>query len=300
MDTFTFQPPRQIGYLFHIVAIALLTGGAIWGLWQAIRIPIGLLFLLYLLPALFAITIVPLLAYRLYSLRASVYTLERDSITLQWGLRSHTIPMNHVLWVRPTSDLEVPLHLPWLRWPGAILGARRLRTGVPVEFLAARLRGMLLIATNERVYAVSPEDQNAFLQAFQHLTELGSLSPVQPQSIRPTSLIGQVWQTSTARYLVLSGALLSLGLFIWVSLVVPSLDQVSLGFTASGEPREPIQGIRLMLLPILNTLYFGVNLSLGLFFYRREESHPLAYLLWSNTILASALFIIAVHFILNI
>jgi hypothetical protein len=55
-----------------------------------------------------------------------------------------------------------------------------------------------------------------------------------------------------------------------------------------------------MLLPILNTLYFGVNLSLGLFFYRREESHPLAYLLWSNTILVSALFIIAVHFILNI
>jgi hypothetical protein len=300
MDTFTFLPPRRAGYLFHIVAIALLTGGAIWCLWQVIHIPIGLLFLLYLLPALLAFILVPVFTYHLYALRASVYTLERDCITLQWGLRSYTVPMNLVLWVRPTSDLEIPLHLPWLRWPGAILGMRRLRTGMPVEFLAARSRGLLLIATDERIYAVSPDDQNAFLQAFQHLTELGSLSLVQPQSVRPTFLIGQVWGTPTARNFVLSGALLSLGLLVWVSLVAPTLDQVSLGFTADGEPREPIQGIRLMLLPILNTLFFGINLILGLFFYRREESHPLAYLLWSNTILVSALFIVAVYFILNI
>jgi hypothetical protein len=54
-----------------------------------------------------------------------------------------------------------------------------------------------------------------------------------------------------------------------------------------------------MLLPVLNTFIFLADLLLGLFFYRRTEAQPLAYLLWGSSILTALLFIAAVIFILS-
>ncbi|MBU1660214.1 MAG: PH domain-containing protein [Chloroflexi bacterium] len=299
-DAFTFYPPRRGGNIFHLSAIIALTLGGVWGLYEtAYAADIGPVFLSYLFPALLAIPLVPLLVYRLYTLQRSVYILERDNIRLQWGLRVEIIPTNDILWVRPDSDLISSLRLPWLRWPGAVLGMRRVAGGIPVEFLASRGRNLILIATSDRIFAVSPNDPSAFLQAYQRLTELGSLYPPQPQSVQPTFLLARIWKTRPVRYLILTSVLLSLGLLVWVSLVIPALGQISLGFTASGAPRAPILGIQLMLLPVLNTIFLFINLFLGLFFYRQDESQILAYLLWGNSVFVAALFLGAVYFILR-
>ena len=62
---------------------------------------------------------------------------------------------------------------------------------------------------------------------------------------------------------------------------------------------EYVPAVQLMLLPVLNILFFVVNSSLGLFFYQRMEIRPLAYLLWSSSVVVSILFIGAVFFILR-
>jgi hypothetical protein len=98
--------------------------------------------------------------------------------------------------------------------------------------------------------------------------------------------------------LILIGGLLMLGVLIWVSLAIPELEQVSLGFEPSGTPRPPIPSIRLMLLPILNSFAYLVNLFLGLAFFRRPATQPLAYLLWGTSIVVSIFFLAAIHFIL--
>jgi hypothetical protein len=298
-EEFTFYPTRQARIVFHLIAIAALTLGGAWGLWQAVHSSVGPTFLLFLLPFLVALPLVPFLIYRLNNLENASYTLERDSLRLRWGLRIEAIPMILVQWIRPASDLQGSLRLPRLRWPGAVLGTRQLSGGkTMIEYFASQSRDLLVIATPGRLFAISPANPNDFLRAYQHFTELGSLLPPAPQSVHPTILVTRLWQARPARYLILTGAALSLGLLVWTSLAIPGREQVSLGFLPNGAARSPIPSIRLMLLPILNSFAYLVNLFSGLVFFRRAEARPLAYLLWSASIFVSILFLSVVYFIL--
>jgi len=296
-ESFAFFPPRRAGVIFHLVTILALALGGAFGLYRLAYSEVGPTFLLYLLPLLLAIPAIPLLIYRLNNLQSAVYTLERDSLRLQWGLRAEVIPTNAILWVRPASDLLEKLRLPWVRWPGAVLGARRLPGGMPVEFMASKTRNLVLISTYDRVFAISPADPAAFIQAYQRLTELGSLVSPSPRSVHPGFLLARVWKMPLTRDLILASGLLSLALVVWVILIVPSREQVSLGFLPDGSPRDPIPGMRLMLLPILNLIFWVFDFFLGLVFFRQDETHPLALLLWGNSILVAGIFLLAVYFI---
>lgn len=246
------------------------------------------------------ILLVPVLVYRLYTLYNASYVFERDLIRLQWGWRVVKIPTNEIIWVRPTSDLEIPIQLPRLRWPGAMLGTRRFPDGRPVEFLASQATNLTLIGTHERVYAISPENPEHFSKAYQRLIELGSLNPTEAFSIHPSFLFARVWSALPARILLIIALVESLLLLIWVSLAIPQFAQVSLGFAPTGIPREPIPSIQLMLIPILYFLTILLNSLVGLFFYRSDDNHPWAYLFWSTSVLVGALFLLAVNYILLI
>jgi hypothetical protein len=296
-ETYSFYPPKRSGMIFQAGIIAILLNAGAWGLWQSTRAVVGPIFLLYLMPTLLALTLVPILGYRLYTLQNASYVFERDHIRLQWGWRVVTIPTNEILWVRPIAELDTPLSLPWFRWPGAMLGTRRLPDGRPVEFLASQATTLTLIGTNQRVYAISPEEPLGFGRAYQRLIELGSLNPSQAISIHPSFLFARVWAAIPARILLIAALLESLAMFIWVSLIIPQYHQVSLGFTPVGLPREPIPGIQLMLIPILNILATLLNSILGIFFFRSQDNHPWAYLFWSTSVLVGGLFLLAVFYV---
>ncbi len=298
-ETFKFFPPRRAGVAFHLIAIALFLGAGTWGLFQTAYRGIGQTFVFYLLPVLIALPTVPLLLYRLSNLLNASYVLERDGLHLQWGLRVEVIPTNDLLWARPASDVLETLKLPWLRWPGSVLGTRRLAGGPPVEFLASRSRELILVATYDRVYAISPADPEAFLQAYQHLMELGSLLPPKPQSVRPTFVLNRIWKNPVARLSLLASVILSLALLLWASVAAPSLPEVSLGFTPAGKPREPIPGVRIMLLPIINIIFLVFNFTFGIVLFRWEKRRILAILLWLNNAVVAALFLAGLYFIIR-
>jgi len=299
MEELTFQPERGFGVAFHLAAMLACLAAAGWGLWQAIQTGVGAGFFAYLIPLLAAAVIIPLLAYRLHALWTGSYTLEREGIRLRWGLRTEEIPMNAVAWVHPASELMIPLSLPWLRWPGAVVGVRRLPRVGEVEFLASRTKDLILIATPTRTYAISPADPAGFLQAFQKLTEMGSLIPIAARSVYPTFLISRIWATPPARNLLLGSLGLSLGLVFVVSLSVPSRTSIHLGFQPDGSPGDVVPAVRLFLLPILNSFFLLIDLFLGLFLFRSEDSRVLAYLLWAGGILTPVLFLVGVFFILQ-
>jgi len=304
-----FRPRRTAGTIFQLGAIALSGLAAGWGLWQASQAAMGAEFLLALLPVLLGVVALPLLVYRLLALRGAYYHLERDGITLRWGLRVEEIPIDAVIWVRQVKEEARSLPLPWLRWPGSVLGIRRMPDGVAVEYLAAEIRGMVLIATSMGIFAISPEDPPALLTAYQRLTELGSLSPLTARSVYPTFLLARLWRSRSARALLLGGLALNLLLLAWVILVAPARGEVMLGFQRGG---EAVPGIRLLLLPVLSSFFFLIDFFVGLFLYRRSlfpktppgASYPsaapysvLAYLLWGVGALTPLLFILAVAFI---
>jgi hypothetical protein len=331
-EEFVFQPERVAGYVFQLAAGLAFALAGLFGIYQASLASIGPAFLLALAPILAAAVGIPLLAYRFYGLRNARYLLEREGLHLRWGLRNEDIPIEYILWVYRPEDLQVTLPLPRLRWPGALVGVRRLpgagKTGrralsqttgrsavtgshaelLPggeVEFLAADARNLILVATPERVYALSPANPNAFLEAFQRCTEMGSLSPQPGRSVYPTFLLSRVWGSHIARSLTLAGGGVSLLLLTWVSLAIPGHEQVIFGLQPGfGLGAIPggyaVPAVQLLLLPLLNLIFFGVDFFLGLFFFRKPESQPLAYLLWASSALTGVMFLAAALFILQV
>ena len=295
----TFYPPRRLGMITHIAAILLLAGGGVLGLSQAARAQAGAVFLLYLLPGGIAVLFVPWLIYRAAALQRASYTLQRDGVRLHWGMRSEDIPITAIQWLGPAGQLKSGFPRLLLSWPGALLGVRRLQDGRPLEFMASRPTQLLVILTAQRAFAISPEDPAAFMQTFRRFAEYGSLAPLAARSVYPDFVGQRFWADLPARLLLVAGAAAGLALLIWVSLVIPSHPQISLHLAADGSALERAPGVRLLLLPVLNSFFYVLDLMLGVVFYRRSTTQPLAYLMWSASLLTSLLFLAAVFFILR-
>jgi hypothetical protein len=297
MNPSEFPPPRQGGLALHIAISLILAGTTVWGFLNLSRAEVGPDFTLYLLVTLGAFAPLPLFVYRTYALIQANYRLSRDNLTLRWGLRMEDIPLSDIEWIRPASDLTTPLRLPWLYLPGALLGLRRHPDLGVVEFLAARKRDLLLVATAKRVFAISPADASGFVRSFQRSIELGSLTHAEGHSVYPAFVVARAWENPLARYLWLSGILLNLGLIAWVTLLIPRLNQVSLGFSPSGLPLTPVPSVQFMLLPLISSFLFLAGWLAGLSFYRFPRQQVLAVVVWVSSLLSSLLFVMAVYFI---
>jgi hypothetical protein len=294
-----YPPPKQLGLLIHIILILVLSGLAAWGIWNLTRAEAGPNFAIFLLDTILSLVPLPLFVYRIYALMRADYILDRDSLELRWGLRDEDIPLTDIEWLRPSSDLTTPLRLPWLPIPGAVLGTRRHPDLGVVEFLAADPRNILLVATSKRVYAISPTNAAKFAQTFARTIEMGSLLPAQAKSVYPSFIFSRAWDNTLARFLWLVGLFLNIGLAVWVILIIPTLNQVSLGFAPSGAALSPSPASQLILLPIESALLFLTGLFAGLYFYRWETHRVLAVIIWASSTLTSLLFLLAVLFIIS-
>ena len=305
-----FLPPRRGGILFQAAAAAILAAAGGFSFASALQAPADRSFLLFLLLSVVFFAPLPLLLYRLYSLLGASYRLERDGLRLHWGLRYEDLPLPEIEWVRPAADLAalVPaqqgrragvLPLPWLRWPGALIGTRSVEGLGVIEFLASDTRGLLLVAVPERIYAISPADPAGFTRAFRRQMELGSLAPIRQRSVYPTVMLSRIWTDPAARILVLAGLGLGLALLAWAGLIIPGRAALSVGFSPSGAPLAPSSSDRLLLLPVLFGFAYGLDLLAGIYCYRRRALQPVAYLLWSSAVLCGVIMLIAVGFILR-
>jgi hypothetical protein len=304
---YIFQPQKRQGTLMLIGAgLVLLALGGV-GIWRATSANFSLILLAILLPSLLALTLVPLLAYRVYALNAAFYRLERDGMQLRWGLRVEEIPMDTVLWVRARQDYTGALPLPWLHFPGAIVGRRSLSDQWTVEYLAESSDRLVLIATPGRIYAISPAEPGAFIQTYHRFTELGSLTPLPARSVLPTALLNRVWDAPWARFFLIAGFIFSLLLLILVSLIIPTRNTVVIGFNPIGAAHQPVPVLRLLLLPLLNSAIYMIDLFAGLFFFRKDDGPPpalptarsLAFLLWGAGFVTSFFFLFAVITMIN-
>ncbi len=313
----SFSPPRRNGLLFLGIISLLFMGGGGLSFYKMLRSEVGGFFFVYLMLGLIAFSIVAWTLYHWFALRSAFYSLERNGIRFHWGLRSEDIPMKSVSWVRSSQEVQQILHqrlpLPFAHIPGAIIGQRRLADGSLLDYLSSDTQHMVLIATDEKVYVISPSKQADFIFTIQRLMELGSMAPWKQRSQYPTIILLQVWQNRWARWLLIAGLIFSLGLIAWVSLTIPNMQEVYMTFSAT----EPAPPTYLLLLPLLNGLFYLLNSIFGLFFYRRalQFANPMAvsiaselqnfsknyqfyaYLLWVSSLITGILFYFAISFI---
>jgi hypothetical protein len=293
----SFGPPRQRGFIIHLVSVIVLAGLAGISVMNLLNAAFDLRFTFFLILLLASLVPLPFLGYRLYALTRCDYQLGRETLRLSWGLRVEEIPISNVEWVRPLEGLLMPISMPWFSLPGGILGVVHHPDIGDVEFMASETRTMLFVATAKRVFAISPTDPTEFLRAFQYAIEMGSIDQAAPQSQYPTFIVGQAWAIPLVRFFWLAGAFLNIGLLSWVSALIPGLAQVSLGFDAFGIPKEPVPGVQLILLPMLSSGFFVASLGVGLWFFRKDELKPLSVILWASGALTSLFFLVAAYFI---
>ena len=284
-----FVPPKRRGLAFHLITLLILFLGSTASFLHANRVEVGVSFRFSIISLFLFSLSIPLIAYRAYALLRATYHLSPEGILLNWGLRHEEIPMANILWISTATHLERLPPLPRLRWPGGVVGIRRINEG-EVEYMAAHSRNLIFIATPGKMYAISPENPDLFLQSFQRQAEIGALTPISARSIYPALLLGSVWGNRFARTIIFGGLILSLIFLLWIIFAVPVS---ALPITNLNNTRTMTQA-QVLLLPVVDALFFLVDLLLGLFFFRKPESQPLAYLLWGSSILTSLFFFIAI------
>lgn len=299
MNVGHFPPPKRRGLIIHGVVILVLTALAVAGFITLTRSEVGPVFLVSLLVALTTFTPIPFFVYRAYALFQADYHLDRDSLAIKWGLRVEDIPLTDIEFIRSADDLTVPLKLPALPIPGGLIGMRRHTDLGVVEFLAADAKKLLLVATAKRVFVISPENPSALTQTFARATEMGSLTPTESKSVYPSFVITQAWASNLARYLWLTALFLNLGLFVWTSLVIPTIPRVALGPQFAGSELATVPASQLIIFPVASLLLSVVGWVAGLYFYRWEKERPLAFIVWGSSMVMSLFFLIAVLFIVT-
>lgn len=299
MSAAEFSPPRQRGITVHVILILVFSVIAALAAWQAFESQIGLNLTIFILVTGLFFVPLPFLVYRLYALSGAYYSLSRDRLRLRWGLRLEEIPVSDVEWVRSAYDIPTGLPRPRLRLPGSVLGTRRHPDLGIIEFLASDEQALILVATVKRIYAISPEDPNRFMEDFARSMEMGSLSPTSARSLFPSFVVIQAWESALARYLWLSGLFLNIGLLVWVSILIPTIASVPLGFSASGAPLDAVPSVRLILLPVVSIFLYMIGWITGLFFYRVQHQRMLSYILWISGTMMSLMFLVAILFLIT-
>jgi hypothetical protein len=295
----SYPPNRQRGYTLHFFLILLLVAILSLCIWQAFRLNTETGLILWSLAAVGAFFPLTILIYRMYALSRGDYLLDRETLTIRWGLRKELIPVSDVEWVRPVGDLTHQVRLPLFSMPGAVVGKRHHRDLNSVEFLAGDSTNLLLVATASQVFAISPADPTGFMQDFQRIVEMGSLAASSQQSEFPSFIVIKAWQNRLVRVLWLVGILSNIGLLVWVSLLIPTLKSIPLGFLSSGLPRSIVPGVQLLLLPIISILFSIVIWVAGMYYFRRPHLRILAFNLWGFSALSGLFFLLAVLFIVS-
>ena len=289
MDT---RPPRILGLAIGIVLILLLMGVIGWSVFQMGRGDLSIWLTVWVLLPLISLPILILLVYRLYGLLTARYIIDRDGLRLRWGLAYDDIPIHRLVRVDRGAAFGLKQNPPlgfW--WPGLVIGRRRVENLGEVEYFSSRgPDDMVVVQTEDRFLAISPQDVDGFLQAVTDSLRMGALQAHEEMMTRPTFALARLGSDRAAVLLVILGGMLPLVLFGYLLLMVGGISgQVAFGFDTRGVVDTLVPPGRLLLLPMIGGASWFLNLFFGLWMYRTTINRPLAFTLWAGSILIGGL-----------
>ena len=293
----TFYPDRKQGIILHGILLFFLVLIMSAALWAATRWAGGSVFVSIMILVMILTVLIPFVSYRGYALMNARYILERDGLRIRWGLRTEDIPLNDIKWLRRANESGYSIQMPKLGWSGAILGEKQFESLGAIEFIASDFEKLILIATDAKIYAISPNNPRDFELAFQRSFEMGSLFPIESQSSRPAALVQTVMKDQYGKYLLPLNIGLVLLLWLVSGFIIANHQQLPLGFSSQGVPLELVSSQRLLLIPILGLFNLVLNLLLGLFFFRRIEFIEISYLLWIGGVITPTLLLISMIYL---
>lgn len=289
----TFNPPRKLGLSLGGLWLAILFGAIALGVGRLSAAVISPWIVLWVSLPIIGVPLLCLVGYRIYGLLNARYVLDRDGFYLTWGLASEQIPIGEITRLGTVETFPGRLlPKPGLWWPGCVVGRREVEGMGTVEFFASSGpdRMIVLSLAGHRHLAISPPDREAFHKAFVDISRMGSLEPIRAVSQRPDFFFIRLWNDRLARALVLLGLVTPILLLGFLAFRAPTLPAaVPFGFGPTGVPEPLAPPGRLLLLPLIGVLIWLVDLALGVWYYRRDRDRPLAYVLWTTSLLSGGL-----------
>jgi hypothetical protein len=296
-----FTPSRGLGISIGSMLLLLLLGVSVLAITQLASSSFSSLTALWVLIPLVSLPLLVIIGYRLYGLAMARYRLDRNGFYIFWGTSSEQIPLVDVLSIQRVQDLDAKNVLARvMTWPGCLTGKRRIEGVGEVDFFATKgADGLLMVKVGDRHLAISPPDPDAFLESFAEMMRQGALERIPIRSISPDFLSTRLWMDRLARWLILSGLGLPLGLLCYLSLLAPSLpSEIPFGFDPTGMPTPLVPPERLLLLPLIGGMCWFADLILGAWFYRGGLDRVLAYGLWGISSIVGVLLWGAMLFLL--
>ncbi|NLE44496.1 MAG: DUF1648 domain-containing protein [Chloroflexi bacterium] len=274
-----------VGIVLMVLVVTL--GGAL--VWFAITRPLNFGTFLLGLAVLLCLGLVGLMAYWLYGLARSNYALDRNALVIHWGINEQTIPTQQVQRVVLGEEITGHIRFRGGLWPGHCVGYGELpEIGTTLFYGTARPRQQVFIVTPGLTYGISPADRDAFIESLNKRIEMGPTQTVEQSSKRPRMLEWPIWQDRLALGLLVSSALLLLGLVGLLSYRFPGLpDLVPLHFDALGLPDRIGSRAYVFIIPTIGLLALMLNGALGWILQRVDRIA--SYLLWGGAILVQTL-----------
>jgi len=122
------------------------------------------------------------------------------------------------------------------------------------------------------------------------------LIPLQAFSAEPTAFARRVWDVPPGARLLIAGLLLTIAL--WGGRAGHTRAERCRLDSRERRPARSGTGSAFLLLPVLGIFAFVADLTLGLFFYRRDADRPVAFMLWIASAFTPTLLILATLIIL--
>jgi hypothetical protein len=255
--------------------------------------PINLGLYLQFLGGLAALLVAGLTTYRVAAALTLGYGVDRNGFYIFWLGNRAVIPLAQIETIE--SGIIAPESLGSLaRSLGYYHGRVRLPEGREVHrFTTVPLSRSLILHTPAASYAISPDNDDTFVQELEQRRRLGSIQQLSAGIEVGRMFFYSYWEDPVVRSALLIAVALSLLLLGWVAALYPSLPALidlradAAGVAAALSPRH-----QLLFLPLAAIVILLLNTGLGLSLYRRSAAG--ARLLQLGSALAQILFAVAI------
>lgn len=256
--------------------------------WQFNLVTYGEILGLLLLLLLFSILI-----YRILGGLTLSYAMDRNGLYIVWMGNRAVVPLGQI------ESLDKGTSIPWAPWMvfrniGYYWGRGNTTDGRTVHlFTTISPTRSLLIYTATDAYAISPADQEAFVQELEQRRRLGAVKPLAPTVEPGRVFFYAFWNDPVVRWALLFAFALNLVLLGILAARYPELAaMINMRFNSAGQVTELRPRHQVLFLPLAAFVVSLLNAILGLSFYKYEKMS--AQLLQLGSILVQVLFGIAV------
>lgn len=229
--------------------------------------------------------------YRLVGALMLSYEMDRNGCYVRWNGNRMVIPLAQIESIDSGERGSMGWNL--LNRVGFSGGRGRLHNGRPLHLFTTRsLANSLIIHTPDAAYAISPIDQDSFVQELEQRRRLGAVKPLAAHVETGRLLAYTFWNDQVARWAFVAALVLNvllLGILAWQ---YPHLaDTVEMRFDAVGQGTEQRPRHQVLFLPMAALVVSLLNAGLGISLYQRDKTST--HLLQFGSVLVQLLFGVA-------